>query len=170
MDETIEQKKKEFLKEQYFLAAWSATVRRNKTWNQITEQEERKEFRNNMKKKLESIIDSYNHYVTPEEHIKNILDLEAASIEYGEHCNIGACQKLLNLLCKYYWCAGFIPEPPHLVIDRQILSNFSINLSWTQMEDIEDYKNAINTIRSSDKTEGKSLVVWELENWKSSLN
>ena len=38
------------------------------------------------------------------------------------------------------------------------------------MEDIEDYKNAINTIRSSDKTEGKSLVVWELENWKSSLN
>ena len=38
MDETIEQKKKEFLKEQYFLAAWSATVRRNKTWNQITEQ------------------------------------------------------------------------------------------------------------------------------------
>ena len=41
MDETIEQKKKEFLKEQYFLAAWSATVRRNKTWNQITEQEER---------------------------------------------------------------------------------------------------------------------------------
>ena len=44
--------------------------------------------------------------------------------------NFSTAQKYFNMMCKYYWCAGFIEEPPELPID-------SINLSKIGIKDTE---------------------------------
>lgn len=73
------------------------------------------------------------------------------------------------MMCKYYWCAGFIEEPPELPID-------SINLAkigrkdekWTKkIKEIPNYEEMIMNFRSNESVlnEG-SLAVWELKNWK----
>ena len=70
-------------------------------------------------------------------------------------------------MCKYYWCAGFIEEPPELPIDSINLSNIGIRDSWTQeIITISDYEKMIKAFCSNEcvSSEG-SLAVWELKNW-----
>ena len=89
------------------------------------------------------------------------------SIELGNRLNFGTCQKLLNMMCKYYWCVGFIEEPPHLPIDRINLENAGIKgkdmVNWTEIEEPQVYINLINKIK--EKTSGQSLAQWEVDNW-----
>ena len=167
--------KNTFLANQFFLSAWAASVRRNKTWENL-EGNDRSEFRQKMKAKVEQILLSYTHPIDSETHIKNIEDLHKFSKDNGVEFNIGKCQKLLNLLCKYYWCAGWICEPPHNTLDKQIIckvankENDLKNQNWTKIDDIETYKKIIDEVTAYAKNEGyDSAVVWELCNWKDSL-
>ena len=70
-------------------------------------------------------------------------------------------------MCKYYWCVGFIEEPPHLPIDRINLINAEIKgkdmVNWTEIEEPHVYINLINKIK--EKTFGQSLAQWEVDNW-----
>ena len=70
------------------------------------------------------------------------------------------------MMCKYYWCVGFIEEPPHLPIDSINLKNAGIqDKCWTKdINDKTDYKAIIDGIRK--KTGSKSLAQWELANWE----
>ena len=162
----LEAKRKEFLKDQFFLASWAAAVRHNKTWTEITEQEERLKFRGNVKKFLEEILLSYTKEVGSDTHAANIKKLQDATAEFGETYNIGKCQKLLNLLCKYYWCAGWIAEPPHCPIDRKILNKVGINKNWTEIDDLEEYKTIIKTIEETARQKSMTVAAWELCEWQ----
>ncbi|MGN0730960.1 MAG: zinc-ribbon domain-containing protein [Treponema sp.] len=46
--------------------------------------------------------------------------------------NFSTVQKYFNMMCKYYWCAGFIEEPPELPVDRINLSKIGKKDSWTK--------------------------------------
>ena len=71
------------------------------------------------------------------------------------------------MMCKYYWCAGYIKEPPHLPIDRINLKKAGIKgkdmVNWTEIEEPQVYINLINKIK--EKTSGQSLAQWEVDNW-----
>ena len=157
---------KDFLKDQFFLASWAAAVRHNRTWTEITEQEERLKFRGNVKKFLEEILLSYTEKVGSDTHAANIKKLQDATEEFGERCKIGTCQKLMNLLCKYYWCAGWIAEPPHCPLDRKILRAVGINRNWTEIDDLEEYKTIIKTIEEKARQNSTTVAAWELCEWQ----
>lgn len=96
----------------------------------------------------------------------NIQALKDFSKEQGNELNIGAVQKLLNMLCKYYWCAGWIQEPPHLPIDRDMLGTIKSATAWTHLDSIDEYKELIAAFKEKSKAEGfNSLAQWELTVW-----
>jgi len=135
-------------------------------------------FRKSFGQELDNIVTDrgyrtlYN--VTQEEHAKNISTLADTLTE--RHCDIlrngrfriGSAQKGLNLYLKYLWCAGEIIAPPHCPIDGGLIvklgSAFRGN-SWTQIDDIEQYKKVIAAAQNKGKKEAKSLAEWELHYW-----
>ena len=146
--------KEQFLKTEFFIFSWKAATEHNLVWNKNTTDKAKGNFRKNIKEFLEDKLS------------KEYGDLQEKSIELGNRLNFGTCQKLLNMMCKYYWCVGFIEEPPHLPIDSINLKNAGIKgKCWTKdINDKNDYKEIIDVIRK--KTGSLSLSEWEIENWK----
>ena len=162
-----------FLKDEFFMLSWGAAVGHNGVWKNNPTQKAKDGFRRKIKAFLEKKMNTYaaqeeetdNWPVTEEQHIKNIVELQKESIEQGNRLNFGTCQKLLNMMCKYYWCAGYIKEPPHLPIDRTNLQKAGIkDCNWTQIEDKNEYKRIIDKIRK--KAGSQSLAQWEVVKWK----
>ena len=166
--------KEQFLKTEFFIFSWKAATEHNLVWNKNTTDKAKGNFRKNIKEFLEDKLSKVygKRKVTEEEHIANIEELQSVSenlgkdLLIGDCLNFGTCQKLLNMMCKYYWCVGFIEEPPHLPIDSINLENAGIqHKCWTKdINDKNDYKEIIDVIRK--KTGSKSLAQWELGNWE----
>ena len=112
-----------------------------------------------------------------EQHIKNIQILKdfSKNVEIKQKnvtvimknkLNIGTVQKLFNLLCKYHWCAGWIQEPPHLLIDRDMLGAIKSRTVWTHLDSIDEYKKLISKFKEKSKKDPSgSLAQWELKEW-----
>lgn len=164
--EELKAKKEEFLKYEFFLQSWEATVEHNEIWLGDWTDEQKTEFRKQIKDFVEKVMDDYKNKSPSEEvHIQNILDLQEKSKELNNELNIGTCQKVLNMMCKYYWCAGWIEEPVHLPIDRINLSSIGKkDILWTKIDSIEEYENIISEFKTNTKNE--TLAQWELSNWK----
>ena len=164
----MNESQRKFLKNEFFMLSWGAAVQHNGVWNKNTTNKEKGNFRIEIKKFLEDKLSEVysKRKVTEEEHITNIEKLQAKTKELGNALNFGTCQKLLNMMCKYYWCVGFIEEPPHLPIDSINLKNAGIqDKCWTKdINDKNDYKAIIDGIRK--KTGSLSLSEWEIVNWK----
>ena len=166
--------KEQFLKTEFFIFSWKAATEHNLVWNKNTTDKAKGIFRETIKIFLEDKLSKVysKRKVTEEEHIANIEELQSVSenqgkdLLIGDCLNFGTCQKLLNMMCKYYWCVGFIEEPPHLPIDSINLENAGIqDKCWTKdINDKNDYKEIIDVIRK--KTGSLSLSEWELVNWK----
>ena len=166
----MNESQKKFLKNEFFMLSWGAAVQHNGVWNKNTTDEEKGNFRIEIKKFLEDKLSEVysKRKVTEDQHIENIVELQKKSIELGNRLNFGTCQKLLNMMCKYYWCVGFIEEPPHLPIDRINLQNARFKdkdmVNWTEIEEPDVYIKLINDIK--EKTSGQSLAQWEVDNWE----
>lgn len=172
----MNESQRKFLKNEFFMLSWGAAVQHNGVWNKNTTDKEKGIFRKNIKIFLEDKLskDYSKRKVTEDEHIAIIEDLQSESEKQGKDLligdclNFGTCQKLLNMMCKYYWCVGFIEEPPHLPIDRINLENAEIKdndmVNWTEIEEPDVYIKLINDIR--EKTSGQSLAQWEVDNWE----
>lgn len=156
-----------FLKTEFFILSWDAASQHNKI---LKNPNGKADFKMQIKAFLENELlkDYGERKVTEEEHITNIEKLQAKTKELGNRLNFGTCQKLMNMMCKYYWCAGYIKEPPHLPIDRSNLTKAGIKgkdmVNWTQIEDKNEYKSIIDKIRK--KLGSQSLAEWEIVNWK----
>lgn len=174
IETNIQNQKELFLKSEFFMLSWEAAVQHNGVWKNNPTQKTKDGFREKIKAFLEEEL--MNTYLTQDEktdkcpvtedqHINNIANLQKKSIELGNRLNFGTCQKLLNMMCKYYWCAGYIKEPPHLPIDRINLKKAGINkVNWTKIEEPQVYIDLINDIK--EKTSGQSIAQWEVDNWK----
>lgn len=123
--------------------------------------------------KLAGFEPQYIETQSDEAHVQNITDL-ATSISQGHAATlvngvlrIGTAQKALNLYLKYLWCLGRIKEPPHCPIDAIVLGHAHevANVRWTQMNDIEEYKRCINSLRLQAQERKLSLSCWELQLW-----
>ena len=175
MEETtlLQNEKNRFLADEFFMLSWAAATQHNKTWTQITEDSEKSEYRQRIKNWLEAKMLIYAaNTVQPEDHCNNIVELSAYSKENGEELDIGKCQKLLNMMCKYYWCAGWILTPPDIPIDSINLSKIGKkDFSWTKIPSISIYEGLINDFKNYAESKGfNSVAVWELASWKRRQN
>ena len=178
---TIEHKKK-FLRSEYWVLSWSASVStRNKNYpvySKSATAKQKKEFRNDVTSYVdEELIPQYlgEDRVSENEHLKNIVALAKRGSDLGSsflhkgQWRIGVAQKLLNLQLKYLWCSGMITSiPPHCPVDGIIISktNSSGKLNWTEINDIEEYKEAIESIRIKANEKNLELSDWELEEFE----
>ena len=164
----MNESQRKFLKNEFFMLSWGAAVQHNGVWKNNPTKKTKDGFREKIKAFLENeLLKDYDkRKVTEGEHITNIEKLQAKTKELGNALNFGTCQKLLNMMCKYYWCVGFIEEPPHLPIDSINLKNAGIqDKCWTKdINDKTDYKAIIDGIRK--KAGSQSLAEWEIVNWK----
>ena len=76
-----------------------------------------------------------------------------------------SAQKALNLYLKLLWCLGKVKEPPHCPFDSIVISKLGKKLNWTELDDIQPYKDLVNSART---LAGKlSIAKWELEIYNS---
>jgi len=165
----LSKEQEQFLKEMFFGSSWRAAMTRHPVWGDAYKDNSAKRvaFRLQVRQKAESFLVDYKNKTPPEElHLKNIETLKALSKELGNELTVGTVQKLFNLLCKYYWCAGFIQEPPHLPVDRIMLQSIKSNQAWTKLDSMDEYKEIIAAFKKKSKEDGvESLAQWELSAW-----
>lgn len=163
---------KNWLKKVIFIISWRSAVEHNGVWNGNELDENKKNnIREKMKRKVREIIERdycKDASVSEEKHVANIREIQDFSKnELSHKFNIGTIQKFFNLACKYYWCNGWIKEPPHMPIDGLMLKKIQNATAWTKIETIKEYESLIEKLRETAKKEGLSLSQWELENWNS---
>jgi hypothetical protein len=162
----------DFLKNEFWILSWNASVQRALKYNPKKTVSERVKFREHLIEYCDKeIIPKYIDGQSEIEHLSNIMRVCDEANKYND-CdllskpyNIGIAQKLLNLQLKYLWCAGLVKQPPHCPVDRIILSKTSLKnkLNWTQIETLGEYKKAIQAIVHT--ANGMPIALWELEEY-----
>lgn len=122
-----------------------------------------------LRKLLSSIEEKYiNANISEQEHIEFIENTSSTlSVRLGAYLHngtfrIGVAQKLINLHLKYLWTSGFCAEPPHCPIDGIIRDYANIQYNWTQSNCINEYIQAVDSLKSVAKEENLTLSQWEL--------
>lgn len=167
---TTEQMKK-FLEYEFWMLAWAGSVQRNKTYKENASESEKTQFRIDMHDFLkDKILPQYKVTLDSDEHVKKIKEIIDEANNIGSSFlegsyKFGTAQKLLNLTLKYHWCMGWIEEPPHCPVDRIILSKTDLKgkLNWTEIKDIDTYKEAIKSIERKASDKSLSLAQYELQ-------
>jgi hypothetical protein len=165
----------QFLKYELFNAAWNASTQRNSIYKNGTDSKNKARFKKIILDEIMfNVITKYGSKVSEAEHVENIKRLKMFAQRKAKECsieasyNIGTAQKLLNVVLKFYWTAGFIVEPPHCPIDSIILKKLKLNKTkWTKIADIRVYKKiikAINEIKGD-----RTIAVWELEEYNQEI-
>lgn len=165
--------KHEFITGELWILAWSASVQRSKLYKDQDQKDSHKNKRKFRKDVItfvsESIIPQYQDGTTEEQHYKNIDDLIAYAnkIDPGiliksQGYKYGVAQKLLNLALKYYWCLGFIKEPPHCPVDSIVISETKLQFNWTEIKKRAEYQKIIEEIKILANKDRLSVPVWEL--------
>lgn len=196
--------KEDFLKLIMFSNSWKAAVTQH-SGGQLygdddASQKEQFEAINKIKPQIKAFIENMleNQYKAGGvddkahfENIKKVRDELSSSVQtnsndvFAEDClldHIATAQKLLNVMCKYWWSAGWIKEPPHCPVDRIVCENLPKDVrdklsvqgrfAWTYCLEDDDknctYENSKygTVIEALKKVAGKtSLAQWELELW-----
>lgn len=172
-EKELKDKQKQFVEHLFFQTAWNAATQHNGIWNENSTKNDKAEFKRIVKKELLCILEEYKEPVSKEKHMENIKKLQKLHGNNGEHLDTGKSQKILNVMCKFYWCNGWIVTPPHLTIDSQILGKLPINrnknIKWTELSD-EKYEEIVNfTYDFTRQQVYNAPVEWELENWRNTL-
>ena len=85
---------------------------------------------------------------------------------HNDRFRIGIAQKLINLHLKYLWCSGVIQEPPHCPIDGIIRDVAKLNYDWIISDNIEEYKEAIESLNKISQRKHETLAQWELREFR----
>ena len=162
-----------FLRNEVWLLSFGGAFQRNTVYKPKTSEKKRLAFRLELREHIETtVLPLYKKKISDKKHSALLIDLidfskYHAAILKGGALTVGTAQKLLNLLLKYYWCLGWLPEPPHFPIDSRIQKCLPANQrkSWTQINSLDTYQVIIDCARQQlDKKE--SLAQWELVNFK----
>ena len=180
IETNIQNQKELFLKSEFFMLSWDAAVqqrnREQKLFKDKISDKKKNKFKYDLFEFTEKILETYREKrVNSDAHHENLLQVynfirkEKEIFADGSYAfNFSTAQKYFNMMCKYYWCAGFIKEPPELPIDSINLSKIGIKYSWTkEIITIIDYKKKIEDFCSNECVLNESsLAVWELKNWE----
>ena len=159
----------EFLKNEFWLLSWNGASQRANIFPKDLSEKDRKLFRDSVKKSVFKLFDVFRliDNLFESELIDNISKLVEKHNTNKTNFNIGHSQKLINLMLKYYWCAGWLRfEPPHCPVDRIILSKAKIKVdsktpSWTKIDNIYEYENYISILKNV--AYPLTLARWELK-------
>lgn len=159
-----------FLEDQFHGMVLQATVQRARIYSPDSSEDQREKFRGSLWEQLDLLTPRYRKPVDDEGHIQNIQRLatllsrlHGATLREGRF-RIGPAQKALNLMLKYHWSAGWIPEPPHCPLDAIIIGKLpsDVRLNWTDLDSTSEYRRLIRAAREKARAEGLSLAQWEL--------
>ena len=162
-----------FLKDEIWLLTFNGAFQRNKVYIKNTIEKQRKSFREGLRGYIEDVIHpAYQKKVNDQNHgayIISIIDYTRSFshlLNNGE-LNVGAVQKLLNLSLKYYWCLGWLPEPPHFPVDSRIQKCIPAKSrkNWTAINSLEEYRTIIDCARGL-LIKSESIATWELYKFK----
>jgi hypothetical protein len=136
----------------------------------------------NLKIEIFDFLDQYlteiqEKGITEEVHLAKIQELadrltaQFKPVLHQGRFRIGISQKIINLFLKYMWSMGEIPEPCHCPMDGIVKSKIKIEFGrtaltdWTQLDDITEYIDYVETIRNIAEKENMSIAEWEFHNW-----
>ena len=164
--------KKEFLKNEVWLLAFGGAFQRSNIYKPNTTELERKHLRIKLRGFIEhTILERYNKKVDESDHLEAILSISEFTQnfenELKQTLTIGVSQKILNLVLKYYWCLGWIVEPPHFPVDRIIQKELPLHktINWTTLDNIKDYMSIVSEARNQLQKD-ETLAIWELKNFR----
>src|SRR3984957_15472054 len=122
---SLSAQKQEFVLNEFWISAWNASVQRTRLYGNASDDKSKAGFKSGIKTFVtHKLVIDYESRCTEERPFENISTLAHFGTSghrriLGElGYNYGVAQKLLNLILKYYWCAGRIGEPPHCAVDR----------------------------------------------------
>jgi hypothetical protein len=168
------QSQKGFLKAEFWMSSWSASVQRSRLYtDRAGSDPARKKFQLKVRSFVDQeLLPKYAYGCTEEDHYSNIGELKKFGSHHGadllsDGYPFGIAQKLLNVYLKYQWCSGWISEPPHCPIDRTILTRLQLEnrFIWTTMKE-SDYRAAINELKRVALQDGLSPARWELNEFR----
>ncbi len=153
-------------------AALSTRNKNYPVYESSVKADQRKEAKKIIRKTLTDLEKKYKEIPSTNEHIQYIADTaedltnKIGKYLYNGRFRIGIAQKLINLHLKYLWCSGVIKEPPHSPIDGIIRDEVDLKYNWIISDDIEEYKEAIESLSKISKEENETLAQWELRNFR----
>jgi hypothetical protein len=158
------------------------SLSRNKIYNKKAKNSYRKDFRNYLAKELKKTLGqiiSDNDY-TEEKHFKKIISFSArVSKKHKEKLfrgclKIGVSQKLINLFWKLSWLLKKnVREPIHCPFDRIVINELGRPLNkinWTEIKEIDIYKDLIASAKMIASKKRKSIADWELKVHENEVN
>jgi hypothetical protein len=174
MHKTKMNDQEKFVCRELIVLAWAASVQRSKLYDSKygKPKDAINAFRSSLVDYFEkSLLKSYTTNCPEDQHIQNLEDFSNHGTQEGVNLlgpdgyKLGVAQKFLNLMLKYLWCIGKIPEPPHCPVDRIIISKTDLRgkMNWTEIKTTCEYKTAIGAIRETAKKAGLSIAQWELK-------
>lgn len=166
-----------FLKTEIWMLTFGGSFQRNKVYAEKVSEKQREVFRKELRSYFEKeILPAYNKAVEHYEHCAMIEKIVTDSSKYKsvlsiEKLSVGTAQKLLNLVLKYYWCLGWVPEPSHFPVDSRIQTCLPVKnrMSWTKITSLDEYQTIIHCAKEQLK-EGETLARWELANFRGNTN
>jgi hypothetical protein len=164
----METHKTAFFSDAFFSLVIRATLQRSLTYEQKATDKAKREFKDDLRKMLETLSEKYHKPVSEKEHIcsiellSNELSYKHAPCLANGRFRIGSAQKAFNLHLKYLWCLGLIPEPPHCPFDSIIIKRLpaTVAVNWTELDDIEKYRKMVET--AQELAGNMRLASWEL--------
>jgi hypothetical protein len=159
----------EFLIRTFLSNTQGSSFQHAKVYGNNVSASQKQVFQNDFRRKLRALEIPYRNLVTEENHITTIRDfanqLSQAhpNVLANGRLRIGIAQKAINLYLKFLWSIDLIHEPPHCPVDRIVLTALGNNTNWTELDDIQDYLNIINSIRSQGGNGSPSQ--WEYNLW-----
>lgn len=161
-----------FIINEVWILTFGGATQRNKIYKEGDSDIDKTAFRKELKYYIQSVILSrYANFVDEAQHIETLNSIIDVSKDHKDilvngKLSIGTAQKLLNLSLKYYWCLGWIKEPPHFPIDRIIQLKLPkiVRKNWTEIDALEDYLSIIEAAKK-ELGKGETLAQWELKNF-----
>ncbi len=161
--------KDEFILNEIWFLTISGAFQRANVYVEGINDNEKTEFKNQLKEFVTNIALQYKNDVNESEHLKNIQNILNEFSSYPKvKLNYGISQKVLNLYLKYLWCLEKIVTPPHFPVDRIIQEKLKMGTNikaWTKMENDEHYNTVINLAKDmiKDNTNYNKIAELELE-------
>lgn len=85
---------------------------------------------------------------------------------YASMFRVSHSQKSISVFVKYLWCMDKIDEPKICPVDRVILSQTGAKLkkdmTWCEVNSIEEHRRKFNYIAEAAKNNNSSIANWEL--------
>lgn len=104
--------------------------------------------------------------------IEAIIDNCPVAWDYGERLTVGMSQKMVNLVTKDFWALDILPSDHenflHVVIDKIVLNELGIRLSWTKIDDYSYYEKLqlqfVKYTNRKNRINGTQYSAIEIEN------